>query len=262
MTATLTISVLPDAPQLGRAAAEYFLRVAALGTPRRPVWVALSGGSTPRLLYAALRESEGDRRQLRSAVRYYFADERAVSPDSEDSNYHLAHREFFEPLAIDPSAVARMRGECTDLNGEATRYGAELESGALNSPHNSRLRPMDLVVLGMGNDGHTASIFPGDPTALGLHKPVYAVTIAQKISRRLTLSRDYLCRAERVLFMASGEEKAETIRRVLQPVPGEPELPAAMIHGSETIWLLDAAAARQLDAGDRRITHGDGTKPA
>ncbi|NUT57096.1 MAG: 6-phosphogluconolactonase [Thermoleophilia bacterium] len=205
----------------GRAAAE--LLAEATGD------VALAGGSTPARAYeiaAALRPSW-------SGVRVWFGDERAVPPEDERSNYRLARETLFDRLDVQPE-VRRIEGEL-GAQEAAARYAAELDGVTL-----------DLALLGIGPDGHTASLFPNAPALEERARPAVAAEPGlEPWVERVTLTLPAFAAAARVVYLATGEAKAEAVRSAFAEPPG-PETPASLVRGVETVALLDPAAAAQL----------------
>lgn len=209
--------------------------------------IALSGGSTPKALYGALTSADWKDQCQWDHMIFLFGDERGVPPDHPDSSYGLAQSALFRPLGIESSQVHRMKGESADLGRAAREYEDTIRDIAkCPAPAIPRL---DLVLLGLGEDGHTASLFPGTP-ALSAHNQLVTVGQSPKgIAARLTLSLGVINRATVVLFLVTGAGKAQAVRAVLQPqTPAERALPAARVKpdGHRLIWLLDDAAAAAL----------------
>jgi len=209
--------------------------------------IALSGGSTPMALYGALTSSDWKTQCQWDRMVFIFGDERGIPPDHPDSNFGLAQTAFFRPLGINPSQVYRLKGESADLVQAAEDYERTIRAIAqCPSPAVPRL---DLVLLGLGDDGHTASLFPGTPA---LFERNHLVTVGQSpkgIVARLTLTLGVINRATVVLFLVTGAGKAQTVRAVLQPhTQAEQALPAAQVKpdGGRLIWLLDDDAATAL----------------
>ena len=178
---------------------------------------------------------------------FLFGDERGVPPDHPDSNYGLALEALFRPLGIGPSQVYRMKGESADLSLAAADY--ERTVRALTQSLSPAIPRLDLVLLGLGEDGHTASLFPETP-ALSERNHLVAVGLSPKgIPSRLTLTLGVINRATVVLFLVTGADKAQTVRAVLQPgSQAERALPAAQVKPEDgrLIWLLDDDAAAAL----------------
>ena len=209
--------------------------------------IALSGGSTPETLYQALTSPAFARSFDWSRTIFFFSDERAVPPDDPRSNYALADRALLNPLNIAPSQVYRMAGESRDLQAAAYAYEEQLRR-ATNTPVSSP-PTLDLVLLGLGEDGHTASLFPGSP-ALQYNQTLIAVTQSPKDPpNRLTMTLGVINRASVILFLVAGSGKAAIVRSILDPeTEAERQLPASLVVPEEgrLIWLLDRAAAVEL----------------
>ena len=206
--------------------------------------IALSGGSTPRALYGALTSIEWKTQCQWDRMSFLFGDERGIPPDHADSNYGLALEALFRPLGIGASQVHRKKGESADLRLAAAEY--ERTVRALTHSPAPAIPRLDLVLLGLGEDGHTASLFPGTP-ALSERNQLVAVGLSPKgIPSRLTLTLGVINRATVVLFLVTGAGKAQTVRAVLQPqTQSERALPAAQVKPEDgrLIWLLDDDAA-------------------
>ena len=239
------IRVLPDPPGAAEAAARELVAAAADALHDHGAFrPAFSGGSTPRLLFQTLAGAA-----FRSLVdwtrsRIFFVDERCVPPDDERSNYRLARENLFDPLAIPPDNVFRMRGEdeparAADAYEEVLR--AEFpRAGA--PPH------LDFVLLGLGPDGHTASLFPGTAALAETRRPVVANSVSKFGEWRITLTLPVLNAARRTVFMVVGEEKRDVVAAVLRSERGSPSLPASLVRPTDgsLIWILDEAAAASL----------------
>jgi 6-phosphogluconolactonase len=207
--------------------------------------IALSGGRTPRQLYQRLASvSTGSEW---TGTDFFFSDERCVPPDHPESNFHLANQALFRPLRISQSRIHRMRGEHPDPHAGAMEYEDLLRSVANEAgdgwPH------LDLVLLGIGNDGHTASLFPNTDA---LHERRRWVAVGHAPfdpPTRLTLTLGVINQATVVLFLVSGESKAGIIKTLLEPKQEcDRQLPAALVRPERgrLIWVLDGAAAAEL----------------
>ena len=205
--------------------------------------LALSGGSTPRATYEAMATT-GEALGLDwGRVRVYWGDERCVPPDDPESNYRMVRLALLDRVPVPPHQVLRMACEA-DPQAAASAYEdllrREFGSGGLPA--------FDLILLGLGNDGHTASLFPGAPT-LDEHKRwVAADYVASKHHWRLTLTLDVINAAARVVFVVQGNEKASILGRVLDDASAASVYPAARVRPSEgrLVWMVDEAAARGL----------------
>jgi 6-phosphogluconolactonase len=185
--------------------------------------LALSGGSTPGPVYRELAKQDVPWEQ----VDFYFVDERFVPPDHPESNYLLAEEALFKPLGVPPHRVFRMQGERVDREQAARDYERQLPA------------VLDVVVLGMGEDGHTASLFPGHTALQEKERRVLVVVGPKPPPWRMTLTLPVLRSARKVLGLVSGAGKRDMVRRVLA---GE-DLPAAKVEQAQ--WLMDQAAAGQ-----------------
>lgn len=224
-------------------------RVAAAGRAavqaRGRFTLALSGGSTPLELFRLLALSEWLVRAPWQQTAIFWADERCVPPDHPDSNYGAARAALLERLPLAPEQVHRWHGESPDPAAEASRYARELRSRIETGPDG--MPRLDLILLGMGADGHTASLFPHSPALRITTEPAAANADAHG-ARRLTLTLPALNAARAVLFLVAGADKAETLARVLEGPPRPEDLPAQAVrpHDGTLSWLVDAAAASRL----------------
>ncbi|HXC66365.1 MAG TPA: 6-phosphogluconolactonase [Nitrospiraceae bacterium] len=209
--------------------------------------IALSGGTTPETLYRALTSPAFARGFDWSRTTFFFSDERGVPPDDPRSNYALASRVLFTPLNITPSQIYRMAGEALDPQAAAHTYEQQLRR-ATNAPPSSP-PILDLVLLGLGEDGHTASLFPGSPV-LRDNQSLIAVSQSPKDPpTRLTMTLGVINRASVILFLVAGTGKAEVVRAILDPkTEAERQLPASLVapENGRLIWFLDGAAAAGL----------------
>ena len=214
---------------------------AAIGTRGR-FRIALAGGSTPRALYPRLVEGID---WTRTTV--FFGDERAVGPDDPQSNYRMARETLLGPAGVPAGNVVRWRAEDPDLDSAARDYERGLTIGT---------KPpwLDLALLGLGPDGHTASLFPGTSALAEESVLAVAVDVPQLGTRRLTLTYPALCGARDVCFLVTGRDKASAMAAVVEGG----RLPAARIlrrGGPVTIFCdRDAATALQHSEGSRETT--------
>jgi 6-phosphogluconolactonase len=232
-----------------RMAAEMFAARAHDAVAARGVFtVALAGGSTPRRLYALLADEQGlFRQQLPwDRIHFFWGDERHVPPDHADSNYRMANETMLSRVPVPPQNVHRIKTEDPDAGRAATEYARELRDffggGDVTLPR------LDLVLLGMGADGHTASLFPGS-AALHEEKSWVAANWVEKFrTYRVTMTPPLLNNATCVVFLVQGEEKAESLRAVLYGERQTEMYPSQLIqpvHG-ECHWLIDRTAAKLL----------------
>jgi 6-phosphogluconolactonase len=248
MAATPDIRIAPGTQEWGQAAASLILSVSqqAIQAHGRCL-IALSGGSTPKTLYQVLTTPEWNARFDWSRIVFLFSDERCTPPDHSESNFGMAQTELFQPLNIRPEQVHRMKGESDDPPAAAREYEATIRR-LTNSPA-PRVPVLDLVLLGIGDDGHTASLFPG---TAALQEDTRIVTVGHAptgIRSRLTLTLGVLNHAAVVLFLVTGSGKAQMVRRVLdQESEADRSLPAARISpaSGRLVWMLDHSAAQRL----------------
>jgi 6-phosphogluconolactonase len=253
------VLVCSDAAGVARAAARRFVDWAWQAIAQDGHFdVALSGGSTPREMYRLLATQEFRTQIDWPRVHLFWGDERAVPPDHPDSNYGLARSELLLRVPIPQGNVHRMEAELSPIGRAAHNYETVLrQSLALDD----RGFPVfHLVLLGMGADGHTASLFPGARLWRETSRWVSTPTIA-KLGTRMTLTLPVIEAARRILFLVTGSQKAAILRTVLCGGPDRP-LPAQMVqarHG-ERIFLVDEAAARLLPAAPATSATPDGPK--
>jgi len=240
------VRVCPDAPAVARAAARLFVEWAWQFIAREGAFcVALSGGSTPRELYRLLATDEFRTQVDWAKVHLFWGDERAVPPDHPESNYGMARREMLLRVPIPSANVHRMEAERPNLGRAAQDYEAILRRFL---PLDARGFPrFDLILLGLGPDGHTASLFPGTRRLRDTSRWVSTPLHPKFGSRRMTLTLPALNAAHRVLFLVTGAEKAAVLRDVLEGTH-DPLLPAQLVTvpDGRREFLVDQAAASLL----------------
>ena len=234
--------------QAAAAAAEFVLEVGQEAVRAKGRFlIALSGGTTPENLYRALSSpSFADRFDWSRAI-FFFSDERCVPPNDPRSNYALADKTLFAPLNITPSQVYRMAGESSDPQAAASEYERQLRLVTKTVP--SAQPSLDLILLGLGEDGHTASLFPGASILRDQRHMIAAAQSPKDPPNRLTMTLAAINRASVILFLATGTSKAGIVRAILDPkTEAERQLPAALVKPEEgrLIWFLDRAAAAEL----------------
>lgn len=236
---TAEFVVLPDPKAVAAAAADGFVEAARTAIEDRGRFlVALSGGRTPDGAHQLLRQPPRVDRVAWDRVEFFWSDERAVSLGDPSSNGGRARATLLDHLpALRPESVHRMRGEDPDLDAAARAYEEELRRVIGTGPHDVPV--LDLIWLGMGVDGHTASLSPNDPSLLVTDRLVVATWPAGYATARLTLTYPVLDAARQVTFLVTGAEKAET----LVAVRAGADLPAARVRAARVTWLVDRAAA-------------------
>ncbi len=225
---TVDITVVADATEAARLLAERLAEQARAGGN-----VVLTGGSTPRRAYELAAELDPDW----SGVEVWWGDERCVPPDDERSNYGMAKAALLDRLEQGPAAIHRMRGELGREAG-AAEYESELAGAGT----------FDLVLLGLGPDGHVASLFPGFPTLDVTDRDVLGSEAGHEpLVDRISLTLPRLCATRELLFLVAGEDKADAVYRALEGEPSK-ETPGSLARAAEgtTRAILDRAAAAKL----------------
>lgn len=240
--------IAADQGALAREAAERFVAIAKSAVARTGRFtVALSGGSTPKLLYALLA-AEPYRSSLPwRQAHVFWGDERCVPPDHPDSNFGLAKATLLDRVPIPADQVHRMQAERDDLDGTARQYEAEI-AWTFAVSRTGEPPAFDLILLGLGPDGHTASLFPYTEALRETRRWVVRNFVPELRANRLTLTAPILNRGRTILFLVSGAGKAAIIHEVLEGQPNPEQLPAQLIRPKKgrLIWLLDTGAAGRL----------------
>jgi 6-phosphogluconolactonase len=243
------IKVYNTLEELSRAAADFFVEIVCEAvSARNCAYVALSGGSTPRGLFQRLAETAYQKLISWGRLHIYWADERCVSLEDAESNYGQAKKIWLESVAIPGENVHRIHGEMPPAQA-AEDYASQLAEAGDGARAWPRL---DLALLGMGADGHTASLFPGQVNPDEATRPVIAVTARYRgrPANRVTLTPLVLNSARNVVFLVAGAEKAVALADVLNGPHDPLRLPAQRIQPVDgtVAWLIDTAAARLISA--------------
>jgi 6-phosphogluconolactonase len=246
VTSSVEIRTLTTPQELFAAAAEEVVRTANEAVAQRGRFtIALSGGSTPKNLYNLLATN------ARTALPwdrmfFFWGDERHVPPTDPDSNYRMADEIMLSKIPVPPGNVFRIKTENPDAAAVAENYEQTLRKFFELQPEQVPI--LDLILLGMGPDGHTASLFPGTAALKEKSRLVVANWVEKMKTHRITLTLPVLNAAHCVTFLVSGTDKASVLHAVLEEnVPGE-QYPSKLVKPSDgkLIWLLDRAAASQL----------------
>lgn len=248
------LHISADAPALASDAARriWFLGQEALRARGR-FCIALAGGNTPRALYQALSRTVPDRWPW-SRMQVFFSDERDVSPDHPDSNVRMARETLLDRVPIPPDNVHPMRSESASLRRDAARSAAALRRHVGATPDG--WPQLDLILLGLGADGHTASLFPGTCVLHERQLTVAAVHVPQQHGWRLSLTLPVLEHARRLLFLVSGTEKSAVLAAALGAAPQSRPLPVQMLRPRGQVeWYCDRAAAAALPEGNGHDSH-------
>jgi 6-phosphogluconolactonase len=241
--------VLPDAEAVATATADRLIAAgqAAIKSHGR-FWFALTGGSTPLVVCPMLVVPPRVHQLDWSRVEFFFGDERAVPSRHPESNYNLARQALLDYLpGVLPGQVHRMIGEAADLDAAARAYEAQIARTL--GGHPPEPPAFDLIWLGMGPDGHTASLFPGTSALNETTRWVVPNWVPSKNAWRLTLTFPILNAAREVNFVVTGTDKAPAVQSVRA---GSDAMPAAHVDAERTVWLIDqAAAGDQAAVGDQ-----------
>jgi len=243
-----TIRRFPDAEAVSRAAAQELVELArAAIADRGRFCVALSGGSTPRRMYEILSESPRWAQLDWRRVEFFWGDERSVPPEHPDSNYGVAAAVLLDKLGVSAERVHRIRGELSNPEQAAALYQDELAQ-VFATPAEGLPPVFDLILLGMGPDGHTASLFPYSPALTERRRWVVGYTVARLGKPRITMTFPLLNRALEIRLLVTGADKASVLREALAG-PRDPErLPvqAVVPEAGRLVWFVDRAAADGL----------------
>lgn len=238
------IIVCRDLEALSRRAAEHFVVLAEQAIAARGRFmVALSGGSTPKALYALLATAEFSAQLAWRQIHLFWGDERCVAPDHGESNYRMVEESLLAKIVIPRANVHRMAGEIDPANAAAA-YQDDLTN--IFALRQNQLPRFDLIFLGLGDDGHTASLFPQSSALHEATRWVVATYVEKLDSHRLTLTFPVLNHATQVSFLVAGASKAAVLQALLQSP--DADFPAAKIQPDDgrVTWFVDGAAARQL----------------
>jgi 6-phosphogluconolactonase len=237
--------VCRDIEDLSRKAAVEFVRLARDRAAAGRFAVALSGGSTPRALYALLASAEFQPQIPWPRVHFFWGDERAVPPDHPDSNYRMAFEALLGKAPVPAENIHRIEGELAPEEA-AARYEKTLRD--FFALEDAAWPVFDLILLGLGDDGHTASLFPGSAALAETRRLVAAVYVEKLKTHRITLTLPVLNRAANIFFLVAGTDKAAIVADALRKKTGPATLPAQRIDppGGRLVWFVDSAASSAL----------------
>ncbi|MDR3561030.1 MAG: 6-phosphogluconolactonase [Negativicutes bacterium] len=236
------IKIYPDVESLSIGAAELFIEQTCLAAKQGPVRVSLAGGETPRRTYEVLAGQPFCRQVPWSALHIYWGDERCVPPQDPRSNEHMARLALLDKVPIPDQQIHPIRCQHDPLRAAAD-YETLLRTELLKQP------PFDLVFLGLGEDGHTASLFPGSPALMEQERWVREVLPEDQGLARITLTSLLLNQAGLIVFLVTGAAKAAVLREVLHGPRDLGRLPAQLIQPvkGNVCWLVDRQAAAMLE---------------
>jgi len=248
------IVILPDSAAVARRSADEFVKAVNEAVAEKGSFtVALAGGSTPKALYSMLSEDPAYSSQIPwPKLHFFFGDERHAPPDNNESNFHMANETLFTKGLIKSEQVTRIKGEYDDTEKAALEYEQALR--AYFKLKDGEYPRFDLVLLGMGEEGHTLSLFPG---TRALHAAANRIVVRNWVGKlyteRITITAPVANQANRVMFCVTHADKALALKAVLEG-PYEPEqLPAQLIQpaSGKLLWLVDQAAGSMLAPGVR-----------
>ncbi len=242
MPARGELHVYRDSQAVARAVAELFIATGRMAAAERGAFrVALSGGNTPRAAYELLGQEPLRDELSWSDVFIYFGDERCVPPNDEQSNYRMAQETFLDAVGIPHANVHRIRGEA-DPGQAANEYASILRADLGDAPR------LDLMMLGLGLDGHTASLFPGTPPDTDDDSLVRAVYAQSQMMWRVTMTPKVINLARTVVFAVEGAAKAQILAAVYQGPIDPVKYPAQIVQpvSKRLLWFVDELAAGML----------------
>ncbi len=256
MGAALERHILRDDKEVAHETAEFVVWLAEQAIKAGNIFrVALSGGSTPRQLYETLSGPVFRKQVEWSSAEFYFSDERCVPPTHPDSNFCMAQEALFGPLGIAPGRVFRMPGEAEDPDAAARRYESMIRQ-QFNTPAPAWPR-FHLVLLGLGEDGHTASLFPGAPALREDSRAIIPTQSPKGVPNRLTFTLPLINQAATTVFEVTGTQKARIVKAVLEESGAEAPYPAQLVRpvNGRLIWFLDRQAASELAPEKQQMTY-------
>jgi 6-phosphogluconolactonase len=239
-----------DPNDLFQAAAEEVCRIAIMSIETTGRFsLVLSGGNTPRGLYELLAQHPYRSQVDWKKVEFFWGDERAVPPNDQASNYRMAKEAMLDKLGIAPERIHRIEGERPDLDQAAREYENKIEQVLGRVPGVGRRPPhFNLFLLGMGDDGHTASLFPNTTALFEKERWVAAQQVPKAPRERITMTPPLINAAHFILFLVAGSNKASVLADVLQGSRDAKRWPAQLIRPltGEVTWFVDRAASASL----------------
>jgi 6-phosphogluconolactonase len=247
------VQILADGAAIPKRAAQEFVQAAATAVRERGAFhVALAGGSTPKALYELLVSDSVLRSQVPwDKIQVFFGDERHVGPGHPDSNFRMATETMLSKAPLKGNQITRIKGEYPDAEQAAREYEEAIASHFKLKA--GGLPRFDLLLAGMGNEGHTLSLFPGTKALHADGRIAVRNWVGRLYADRITLTAPTACAAAEILFMVTGADKALALKGVLEG-PYEPEqLPAQLLQpkNGKLLWLVDTAAGSMLSKGIR-----------
>jgi 6-phosphogluconolactonase len=242
------VRVLPDAPAIANRCAQRFVEIATAAVKEKGAFdVALAGGSTPKLLYSLLVNEPALRSRIPwDKMHVFFGDERHVKPDHPDSNFRMATESLISKSPLKPEQVTRIKGEYAEAEDAAKEYDQYLRTHYRLAE--GQFPRFDLVLLGMGSEGHTLSIFPGTKALRENRRIAVHNWVGKVLMDRITLTAPAVNNAANIIFMVTGADKAPALTAVLERFYEPDQLPAQLIQptNGSLLWLVDTAAGSLL----------------
>ena len=237
----MELKIYPTQEEVAQNFSAYFK---TLFLNKDKIHIALSGGSTPKIVFDVLADSYGDQIPW-DRVHFYWGDERCVPPMDEQSNYKMTKDHLLSKIDIPEENIHRVIGEA-DPQKEAVRYAEEISQ---NLPSVDEMPQFDLVILGMGDDGHTASIFPHQIELWDSENLCEVATHPDSGQLRITITGKLINRAKRVVFLVTGSNKSHKVREIVKREGNYLSYPASLVGpvNGELIWFLDEDAAAALN---------------
>jgi 6-phosphogluconolactonase len=242
------IEILKNLEEISHSAAEKFISIGNKAIKKNGRFnVALSGGSTPKSLYNLLATDEFKGKIDWENVFFFFSDERDVSPQSIQSNFRMANESLLKPLKINRKNIIRWNTEI--INAEEVAENYEKTLSKIFELSNGEFPSFDLILLGMGEDGHTASLFPFTTALNEKQKPVISTFVEKLNANRLTFTFPTINNASNIIFLISGESKAPALKEVLEGDENLEKFPSQGVNTKDgkIFWLIDKAAAGELN---------------
>jgi 6-phosphogluconolactonase len=242
------VRILDDGATIAKYVAQRVVEIATKAVTEKGSFdIVLSGGSTPKTLYTLLVDDLALHSQFPwNKTHFFFGDERHVKPDDAESNYRMANEAMLSKAPLKPEQIFRIKGEYTEAAQAALEYEQVLMSHFKLSA--GQFPRFDVVLLGMGPEGHTASLFPGTKALNETHRLVVHNWVGKVLMDRITLTAPAINSAANVIFMITGADKAPALAAVLEHVYEPDQLPAQLIQpaNGDLLWLADTAAGSLL----------------
>jgi len=250
------ILIVADAQILGRTSAEIIVRQISASLDAKAFFtMVLAGGSTPQYLYTLLATDARFKAIIPwKRIHFFWGDERHVPPAHSDSNFKMADEAMLSKVHVPSENIHRIRGEDPDAVKIAAAYEDVLRGFFDLTPQ--QFPRFDCVLLGMGPDGHTASLFPETSALRNQGRLVVANWVEKFHSYRITMTAPVLNNAETIIFLVGGKDKAETLQKVLEGDPQPDLLPSQLIQPShgQLLWIIERAASSRLSLGEQNVS--------